>query len=71
MGVFEMVAIIVVAGIIGEMYQARLKTKTQIDEQQGTMSEVSSRLGKIEQRLNNLEELVLEREKNAKFESAL
>ena len=71
MGVFEMVAIIVVAGVIGEMYKARLKTKTRMDEQGGTISEVSSRLAKIEQRLNNLEEIVLDRERNAKFERSL
>lgn len=71
MGVFEMVAIIVVAGVIGEMYQARLKTQSKMEEQRGTVSEVSSRLDKIEKRLNNLEEIVLDREKNRKFESSL
>jgi hypothetical protein len=71
MGVFEMVAIIVVAGVIGEMYRARLKTQSLVDEQGGTLSEVSSRLAKIEKRLNNLEEIVLEREKDAKFEKSL
>jgi cell division protein FtsL len=71
MGVFEMVAIVVVAGIIGEMYQARLKTQGKMEEQRGTVSEVSSRLAKIEQRLNNLEEIVLDREKNSRFEASL
>lgn len=71
MGVFEMIVIIVVVGVIGDMYQARQKTRVKIEGQTGAIEEVASRLEKIERRLGNLEEIVLEREKEDRFQESL
>ncbi len=68
MGVFEMVAIIVVAGIVGEMYKARLDTQAKIEGQSGSLQQITKKIESMENRLISLEELTLERERDRRFE---
>ncbi|MCA9411662.1 MAG: hypothetical protein KC931_13865 [Candidatus Omnitrophica bacterium] len=68
MGVFEMIAVIVIAGIISEMYKARLDTRAKIEGQSGELKELIQKIESIESRLGSLEELTLEREKERRFD---
>ncbi len=68
MGVFEMVAIIVVAGVICEMYKARLDTSSKIESQTGELQDLIKKIDSLENRVISVEELTLEREKEKRFE---
>lgn len=71
MGLWEMIAIVAVAGIIAEAYQTRVKAQSRQAELKEEFSDLGSQLSRIEERLNNLETLVVEEERHKEFDRAL
>jgi len=71
MGVFEMVVAIVLIGTVSDMYRARLKARSSRAEDRERLSQLAGRLEALEQRLINVESLVVEQEKHAEFDRAL
>ena len=65
------VAFCVAAGVISEMYRARLKAKVQMAETDNHVGGLEQQLRKIEERLNNLETIVIERDRHKEFDRAL
>ena len=66
MNLWTAIVAIVVVATISEMYKARLKIRRHQTE--GSLDEIMRRLDRLEERIANLETLVLEREKHRKFE---
>lgn len=71
MSLWTMIAIIVALGVISEMYRARLKAQTTWAQMKDQEENILSRLDRMEERLRNLETLVLENEKDRAFHDAL
>ena len=61
------IVIIVAIGAVSEMYRARVKSATKGAEEMGR--DISARMAKIEERMANLETIVLEQEKGRPFGS--
>ena len=59
------------AYIIAEVYEQRLKIRAKADLSRGQYDELVSRMAALEQRMANLETIVLEEEKKKAFERAL
>ena len=64
MGVFEMVAIIVVAGIVYDMYKLKVKS----DKQGTNSSEVDQRIAALTERVETLEKIVTDSSYQVKSE---
>ncbi len=66
MGFWTAVVIIVAIGAFSEVYRARLKTGSKTVERH--LEQLTQRMARIEERMANLETIVLEKEKERKFE---
>ncbi|HPO17076.1 MAG TPA: hypothetical protein PLI09_26815 [Candidatus Hydrogenedentes bacterium] len=64
-------ALAAVFGIGLEMYRATLRHKEKIVETTMQQSDLSERIARIEQRLNNLETIIIEHDKRKSFDAAL
>ena len=63
------VVLIIAVGVISEMYQARLKASSLSRKQSELAEGLAERMRRIEERMANLETLVLEHEKGRKFDA--
>ena len=61
-------AVVCIAGIISKTYQARLKANVKLAEASEQTNGLTERLARIDERLAALETLVIEREKQDKFD---
>ena len=67
MDFWTFLVIIVVMGIVSEMYQARLKARAgHADE---LFQQISERMARVEEGMANIETIVLEKEKEKRFDS--
>lgn len=64
-------AFAVAVGVISEMYRARLKTKVKISQANQESEDIIGRLDRMEQRIANLETIVIDREKHREFDQSL
>ena len=71
MGLWEMIVAVVLISAIGDAVQQRYKSKERHAEMQSEHTGLSNRLKRIEDRLGNLETLVVESEKHNEFDKAL
>jgi hypothetical protein len=67
MGMWSFLTIIVSIGILSEMYQARLKARA--DHADELFQQISERMARVEERMANIETIVLEKEKERRFDS--
>lgn len=65
MNTMTAVVLIVAIGTIGGLYRARLKTNSQKTDKD--FEDLSQRVSRLEDRIANLETLVLEKEKSKQF----
>jgi hypothetical protein len=65
MGLWTAVVLIVAIGVASEMYRARLKT--QAGRTNAAYEELAKRLVRLEDRMANIETIVLEQEKSKRF----
>jgi len=66
--VFTFITIIVIAGILSGMYKEKMRSR-QTNDRDDKYLDYDLRLDKLEQRIANLETLVLEKERDKKFSS--
>ncbi len=66
MSFWTAIVIIVAIGSFAEVYRARLKTGAR--EVEKLLESLTERMARIEERMANLETIVLEKEKERKFE---
>lgn len=71
MGFWTAVISVVLISTIGGVLRERYKSKVRHTELEGEYLGLNDRLGRIEERLGNLETLVVEQEKHKDFEKAL
>ena len=67
MGLWGFLTIIVTVGILSEMYQARLKARA--GHADDLFQQISERMARVEERMANIETIVLEKEKEKRFDS--
>jgi hypothetical protein len=60
-----MIVLIVAIGTLSEIYRARLRTN--VEKAEGFFQELTRRIARLEERMANIETLVLEKEKTKKF----
>lgn len=71
MGLWEAIVLIVFIGVVSEMYRARLKSRSTTAEQADQLGELNARLARLEERMANVESIVLESEKKRAFDARL
>ncbi len=69
MNLWTMVVIIVALGIAGEMYKYHVRFKAKSPQKDRHSELQSRRIARLEERVSNLETLVLEREKVRRFDT--
>jgi predicted kinase len=67
MGMWSFLTIIVSIGILSEMYQARLKSRA--GHADDLFQQISERMARVEERMANIETIVLEKEREKRFDS--
>ncbi|MDA3811242.1 MAG: hypothetical protein PF518_13045 [Spirochaetaceae bacterium] len=65
-GLWTGIVLIVAIGAISEMYRARVKNGA--DKTAKLYDEISERMGRIEERMANVETILFEREKSDKYD---
>ena len=65
MNLWTMIVLIVAIGTASEIYRARLRANAEKSE--GFFHDLSRRIARLEERMANIETIVLEREKAKKF----
>jgi hypothetical protein len=60
-----MIVLVVAIGTLSEIYRARLRAN--VEKAEGFFEKLSERIGRLEERMANLETIVLEKEKAKKF----
>ena len=65
MSLWTAIVIIVAIGTVSEIYRARLKTKAEKSEE--SFKIFTQRIARLEERLANLETIVLEKERTKEF----
>lgn len=71
MNLWAMIFGIVLVGVISEMYRARLKVSEKLALSRDRESELAKTVESLEERLKNLETIVLEHEKLRDFDQSL
>ena len=71
MGLWEMVVLIVLISTSGDVFHRHYKTKERQSTMNNQFSGLGDQLNRIEERLGNLETLVVEEEKHKDFDRAL
>ncbi len=71
MNLWTMIFAIVLVGVISEMYTARLKLKGQLEMSRDRELDLTGQIEALEERLKNLETIVLEHEKLRDFDKSL
>ncbi len=71
MGLWEFCTIAVIFGIGLEVIRLAFRHREKLAEASGRQYAFSDRLVQIEQRLNNLETIIIERDKHKAFDAAL
>lgn len=71
MNLWTMIFGIVLVGVISEMYRARLKVRGKLAVSQDRESELAQKVEALEERMKNLETIVLEHEKLRDFDRSL
>jgi Tfp pilus assembly protein PilN len=71
MNLWTMIFGIVLVGVISEMYRARLKTQEKIGKSREREDALSDDIAALEDRIKNLETIVLEHEKLRDFDQSL
>ena len=65
MGFWTAIVLLVAIGTVSEVYRAKLKANA--NESEKIFEKMAERVGRLEERMANLETIVLEREKNERF----
>jgi len=65
MSFWTAIVIIVAIGVLSEMYKVRLKTS--LRESEGNFKNISQRTARLEERMANIETLVLDKERQKDF----
>ncbi len=71
MNLWTMIAVVVALGVVSEIHRARLKAQTTWAQMKDQEENILSRLDRMEERLRNLETLVVDNEKDRAFQDAL
>ncbi len=71
MNLWAMIFGIVLVGVISEMYSARLKLQGKLEGSRSRESDLTRQVDALEERLKNLETIVLEHEKLRDFDKSL
>lgn len=71
MNLWAMIFGIVLVGVISDMYRARLKLQGKLEMSRSREAELSQQIESLEDRLKNLETIVLEQEKLRDFDQSL
>ena len=71
MNLWAMIFGIVFVGVISEMYSARLKTQVKLAKSRDREDALSEQVRTLEERVKNLETIVLEHEKLRDFDKSL
>ncbi len=71
MSFWTMIAVVVALGVVSEMYRARLKANQKMQNHTADFEQLAQSLQKLEERMANLETIVLEGEKHRRFEREL
>jgi archaellum component FlaC len=61
----------IVAGVIGDVMKARAKSRVSGNDLQEAMDDLAARMEKIEDRMANIESIVVESDKHRRFDEAL
>ena len=69
MSFWTAIVIIVAIGVVNEMYKARVKHGARSPKDNRLFELQSQRIERLEERINNLETLILEQEKLRKFDN--
>ena len=65
MNLWTAIVIIVAIGAVSEIYRSRLKASA--DKAEATFNKLAQRMARLEERMGNLETIVLEKEKERRF----
>jgi len=71
MNLWTMIVAVVALGVVSEMYRARLKVRSRMAQHGQEFETLQDRLDKLEQRMANLETIILEHEKDRAFDASL
>ncbi len=71
MDTFETIVAVVLIGTVSEMYRTRLKARNLRTEDRKQIAQLVQQVRDFEERLANMESLVVEQEKHAEFDRAL
>lgn len=69
--VFTFITIIVALNLVAGLFKAKIKSRDLSQNAERRCAEMGARLSKIEQRLGNIETIVIESEKHREFERKL
>ena len=71
MNLWTMIVCVVALGIVSEMYRARLKAGNRSKEDRRSLDEIFVRFERFEERLANVESVLLDHEKERRFDQSL